>query len=329
MKIKGIVFKVNAASGALSWGGGGYRYYKVFSFLFPSFKRAINEMNFVSKTTTWDAQEGNLPLNERYEPKEKFPKCIKFFPIQGMMLKADKLSGPGFKALLSMGKFQNARRAALGVSFMPVGETIHDMLWETRCFRDKLLEALETATYHFSSFNSPIWVQINQPCLDAVRSNGQILIYLKDILEMLQPLRKVHGLVLDLKVNFLFPNSLIAEVCKKDLCDIVTISDAIKFGNEESNISWRRLFWWRKTSPLEKFGGGWLSGRPLFNEVCDKILSLRLDGVNIPIKAGSIFSVQNVKEVKAHGANAIEFDAVMTLRPWRVARIIKEAEKIF
>jgi dihydroorotate dehydrogenase len=330
MKIKRIEFKVNAASGALGWGGEGYWYHKIFAFLFPSFKKVTERMNFVAKTTTWNENEGNLPLNEKYEPRELFPKCIKVYPIQGMMLNAVSLSGPGFKALLSAGKFQNVRRDALGISFMPIGMTIGEMLWETRSFRDKLIEAMYADTYHFHNFQSPIWVQVNQSCPNTIRSDGQILIYMKDILEMLQPLRKTHGILLDLKVNFLVSNEVIAEICKSDLCDIVTISNTIKFGNEDSGIRWKRLFWWRRSSPLAKLGGGGLSGKPLFDAVCNKIMSLRKDGIKIPIKAsGGIFSAQDVRVVKAYGANAIEFATVMSLRPWRVEAIVKEAERIF
>ena len=330
MKIKRIEFKVNAASGALGWAGEGYWYHKIYKFLFPSFKRAMAKINFVAKTTTWNENKGNLPLDENYEPTELFPKCIKVYPLQGMMLNAVSLSGPGFNALLHAGEFQNVKRNAFGLSFMPIGATIDEMLWETKKFRDKLIEVLLAESYHFYNFQSPIWLQVNQSCPNTIRSDGQILIYMKDILGMLQPLRKVHGIVLDLKVNFLVSNALVAEICKSDLCDVVTISNTIKFGNKDSGIRWKRLFWWRRSSPLARFGGGGLSGRPLFDGVCKKIFSLRKDGIKIPIKAsGGIFSVQDVRTVKVYGADAIEFATVISLRPWRVESIVKEAERIF
>ena len=249
MKIKGIEFRVNAASGALGWGGEGYWYHKLFGFLFPSFKKIMAKINFVAKTTTWAENKGNLPLDKKYEPKELFPRCIKTYPIQGMTLNAVSLSGPGFQALLSAGKFQNVKRDALGISFMPIGNTIEDMLWETRCFKNKLIEALHDGTYHFYNFQSPIWVQINQSCPNTVRSDGQIITHMKEILGMLQSLRKTHNLVLDLKVNFLVSNELIADICKNDLCDIITISNTIKFGSQDCSIRWKRLFWWRRSSP--------------------------------------------------------------------------------
>lgn len=330
MKIKGVEFNVNAASGALGWSGEGYWYHKIYGFIFPSFKKTMADLNFVTKTITWEKNEGNLPLDENFAPKELFPKCIKVYPIQGMMLNAVNLSGPGFVPLLATGKLQNVKRDALGISFMPIGETISDMLWETRNFRDKLIEVLSKGSYHFNEGFQPttkIWVQVNQSCPNTVRSDGQILAYMRDILEMLQPLRKNYGIVLDLKVNYLVENKVIAKICEDDLCDIVTISNTIKFGTKDAGIPWKRLFWWRRTSPLEKYGGGGISGRPEFDPVCNKILSLH---ISKPIKAsGGIFSVSNVRLLKAYGACSIEFATVSMLRPWRVSRIVEEARRIF
>jgi len=298
MKIKGIEFNVNAASGALGWFGEGYWYHKIYGFIFPSFKKTMADLNFVTKT---------------------------------IVLNAVSLSGPGFVPLLASGKLQKIKRGALGISFMPVGRTIEEMLFETRSFRDKLIETINRGHYYFKEiFQSPIWVQVNQSCSNTIRSDGQILAYMKDILGMLQPLRKTQIIVLDLKVNFLIPNEVIADICKSDLCDVITISNTIKFGNEESDIPWKSLFWWRTSSPLAKFGGGGLSGKPLFEAVCNKIICLRNHGIKIPIKvSGGIFSVSNVKLLKACGASAIEFATVISLRPWRISRIVKEARRIF
>jgi dihydroorotate dehydrogenase len=330
MNIKGIEFKVNVASGALGWAGEGYWYHKPFGRLFPSFKRAMNQVDFIAKTTTWMENPGNLPLDHNYEPKELFPKCIKVYPLRGMMLNAVKLSGPGFPALLNAGKFENVKRKAFGISFMPIGETVAEMLEETKFFKNKLIQVLNEASFHFASFRSPIWVQINQSCPNTMKNNNQILAHTKEILGVLQPLRTKYGLVLDLKINFLAPNAVIADICENDLCDIITVSNAIKFGAQYCFIPWKRLFWWRRTSPLARFGGGALSGRPLFKEVRAKVISLHRHGIKTPIKAsGGIFSVKDVKKMKLAGASAIEFATVASLRPWRVEAIINEAQRIF
>lgn len=330
MIIKGIEFKVNAASGALGWAGEAYWHHRLFGLLFPSFKKTMARINFVAKTTTWRENKGNLPLNEKFEPKELFPRCIKIYFFLGMILNAVGLSGPGFAALLSSFIFHQVKRTAFGISFMPIGKTLEEMLWETRQFRNKLIEALSAASYHFSVLQSPIWVQVNQSCPNTAKDDAEILAHTKEILRPLQSLRKQHGLVLDLKINYLVSNEVIAELCKNDLIDMITISNTIKFGNQESGIPWKRLFWWRKTSPLAEFGGGALSGKPLLKAVASKIFSLRLDGIKIPIKAsGGIFCAQDVRTMKINGADAIEFATVASLRPWRVDEIVEEAERIF
>lgn len=329
MKIKNINFNVNAASGSLGWFGEGYWYHKISSLIIPFFKKTLDNLTFVAKTTTWESRQGNLPLKEDYSPRELFPKCIKVYPLRGFMLNAVNLSGPGFGALLETKRWQNLNRS-FGISFMPVGITLDLMLRETLCFRERLIKTILR-----NGFNSPFWVQVNISCPNTERDHQESIINTTKILEMLQPLRDEYGLVIDLKINLLMPNSVIKKLWEKDLFDLITISNTLKYKTEGFGIRWKRLFWWRKTSPLEKFGGGGLSGKPLFNALCDKILSLRRENIQrgnllLRIKAsGGIMSVKDVRIIKAYGANAIEFATAISLRPWRIYRLVKVAKKIF
>lgn len=324
MKIKGIEFNVNAASGAMGWFGEGYWYHRILEICIPFFKKTMAGLNFVSKTTTWKNNRGNLLLDENYEPKELFPDCIKVYPLQGAMLNAVSLSGPGFRALLATEKFSEVQRDAYGISFMPIGNTLEDMLQETRLFRDKLIENIVRGR-----FQSTIWVQLNQSCPN-LKNHNQSLDATKEILRMLQLLKTSYNIVIDLKVNLLASNQEIQELYQNKLFDILTVSNTIKFGTVVPEINWGRIVWWRKTSPLAKYGGGGLSGQPLFAAVCNKVLSLRHDGARFPIKgSGGISSVQRVRVIKACGADAIEFATAITLRPWRVYRLVKEARRIF
>jgi len=325
MEIRGIEFNVNAASGVLGWFGEGYWYHRIFERCIPFFKETMAGLDFVSKTTTWQENKGNLLLDENFEPKERFPDCIKVYPFHGMILKAEDFSGPGFKALLATGKYSRIKRPAYGISFMPVGRTLEDMLWETRFFRDKLIESIAK-----EKIKLPIWLQLNQSCPN-LKNQVQSLAPTKEILRMLQPLSTNYNIVIDLKVNLLASNYEIKDLYQNNLFDILTVSNTIKFGTEVPDLNWRRIFWWRKDSPLAKYGGGGLSGQPLFSAVCNKILSLRHHyGIHMPIKAsGGISSVSRVRTIKACGADAIEFATVITLRPWRVYRLVKEARRIF
>lgn len=329
MEIKGIEFNVNAASGSLGWFGEGYWYHKVFNWVVPGFKKTINNLVFVAKTTTWEPRQGNLPLKEDYSPRELFPKCIKVYLLRGFMLNAVNLSGPGFDALLKTKKWQNLDRS-FGISFMAVGDTLESMLREVLGFRDRLIKAINR-----NGFISPFWVQVNISCPNTDQDHQESVAATTKILEMLQPLRNEYGLVIDLKINLLMPNTTIKKLWEKDLFDLITISNTLKYKTEGFGIRWKRLFWWRKTSPLAKFGGGGLSGKPLFNALCDKILSLRRENIcrgNLPLRikaSGGIMSARNARTIKACGADAIEFATVISLRPWRIYRLVKVAKKIF
>jgi dihydroorotate dehydrogenase len=108
------------------------------------------------------------------------------------------------------------------------------------------------------------------------------------------------------------------------------LTNTIKFGAEGLRINWRRLFWWRKKSPLAKLGGGGLSGKPLFEPLCQKVMSLKLDNIWIPIKAsGGISSVEDIFVIRSCGAGAVEFATAISLRPWRIYRMVKTAKEIF
>ena len=57
---------------------------------------------------------------------------------------------------------------------------------------------------------------------------------------------------------------------------------------------------------------------------------MRYAGIKTSIKGGGgIMSSDDADRMKAAGANAIEFATVAMLRPWRIKKIIKRAEKIF
>jgi len=64
--------------------------------------------------------------------------------------------------------------------------------------------------------------------------------------------------------------------------------------------------------------------------VLKKIEELRIAGVTMPIKgSGGILEPQDVYRMKIAGANAIEIGGGLSLRPWRVEKIIERAEFLF
>lgn len=324
MEIKGIPFNVNAASGAMGFFGEGYWYHRIFKMCIPYFKRTMDNLKFVSKSTTWKENSGNLPLDENYEPLECFPKCIKVYPLSGMILNAVGAGESRFDNLWKTKKFQGIEREAFGISFIPDGENFKEVLSRTQLFRDRIKFAIIG-----NNFKSPVWIQVNQSCPN-LKDFDMAPYYTREILSVLYALRVDYDVVIDLKVNLLFSNQLIKELYRSNLFDILTVTNTIKFGTEVAGLNWYRIFWWRRDSPLAEFGGGGLSGKPLFNVLCHKIMRLRRDGFKAPIKAsGGICSVKRVKKIKECGANAIEFATAILLRPWRIRGMVKVAKRIF
>src|SRR4051812_22078839 len=100
MKDISLFGKVWCASGARGFLLGD-RYWprKIFEF----FGFGIDETTEAAKTLTLNGQEGNMPLNEKFEPKNWFPGCIIFQWLSRNGLNAVGLSGPSLKTALNTG----------------------------------------------------------------------------------------------------------------------------------------------------------------------------------------------------------------------------------
>jgi len=87
-----------------------------------------------------------------------------------------------------------------------------------------------------------------------------------------------------------------------------------------NTVPWSTVFP-DKISPLQKFGGGGVSGQPAqkFNWPFMKKL---INMTSIPIIAPSIWEFKDIAEVRALGAKAIALGSLF-FRPWRPAKFIK------
>ena len=87
--------------------------------------------------------------------------------------------------------------------------------------------------------------------------------------------------------------------------------------------------WETESSPLAKYGGGGISGRPLRALVCEWILRLRYAGFTKPINGGGgILSPEDAEHYRQAGASSIFLGSVAVLRPWRVRGIIRRANEL-
>jgi len=303
------------ASGALNFFGDGYWYDQWLESSVPGFKEAIKQTTFVAKTATGEPRAGNMPLDKNFQPKERLPKCIKIYPLKGVILNAVGLSNPGFNALLNTNRWQELTKPFF-ISFMAVGDTILKRMSEIQKFIDIL-------GVNLANFKTKVGLQINVSCPNTEHSTKDLA---KEAQLSLSEASKL-GIPLDLKINTLVDIGIIKEIEGSRLCDVLTISNTIPYGSP--GIDWKKLFG-QKESPLKEFGGGGLSGKLIRPLVSGKILTLRITGITMPIKgSGGILSPIDVDCMSASGASAIEIGSALILRPWRVPAIIKRANEIF
>lgn len=316
MRIKNIPFSnCWIASGALSFFGEGYWHHDYLARLLPEFKSAY-DCTFVAKTVTLGPCVGNMPLDKNFQPLELKPKCIKIYPIKGVVLNAVGLSNPGAEVILNTERWQDIAKPFF-VSFMPISRNLVGRIEEMKKFIELLAERL-------SVFKTSIGLQINLSCPN-VQHNTQELA--SEALLMLQ-LASELDIPLDLKVNIFLGNSLAKEISDSCLCDVLTVSNTIPYGTPNLGINWEKMF--GKESPLKKYGGGGLSGKPVLPLVLKKIEELRTAGVTMPIKgSGGILEPNDVYLMNKAGANAIEIGGGLILRPWRVKKIIERANFLF
>jgi len=318
MKIRGIEFaNAFAASGTLNFFGDGWWYHFWYKLIFPGFRK-IFDCTFIAKTTTFDPRPGNMPLKANLQPKKLLPDCIKVYPFKGVVLNAVGLSGSGAMALFATNLWQN-RTEPFFISFMAIGKNKEERLKETENFVALLKKELP-------KFKASVGVQVNMSCPNTGHRTTDLALEAFATLELFSSL----NIPIDLKVNTLFDIALLKKIEDNKLCDIITVSNTIPYGTYDEKINWQHLLGC-SVSPLAKYGGGGLSGKIIFSLVAKKILEMRISGeIKMPIKGGGgIMTAERVNLMKFVGANAIEFATVSMLRPWRVKKIIKRANKIF
>jgi dihydroorotate dehydrogenase (NAD+) catalytic subunit len=81
-------------------------------------------------------------------------------------------------------------------------------------------------------------------------------------------------------------------------------------------------------SPLARFGGGGLSGAPIFPLVRDWVEAAARRQFPVPIVAGGgIMAADDAVALLRAGAAAVELGSVAIVRPWRVAGIIRAVDR--
>jgi len=174
IKLNGIKFgNVFAASGTLNVFGQGWPHQQLFGLILGF---DLSGATFISKTTTLDERQGNMPLDNSYRPEKLFPDCIKVFFLKGVVLNAVGLSGPGAKTL-----------------FMAVGETKEERLEEMSRFVDLLKS-------HLPRFKTQIGLEVNISCPNTEHDLQELVL---EAIELLQIVRAKLSIPVILKINAL------------------------------------------------------------------------------------------------------------------------------
>jgi dihydroorotate dehydrogenase len=238
----------------------------------------------------------------------------------GYVFNAVGLSGPGIQSLIERGFWECIERPFF-VSLAAVKETTIEQLGEIK----RMVEILRP---NIIFYDRRLGVQLNISCPNVEEkdpSEGDIKDLTGRTLGMLEIVHSL-GLPVDLKINVSMPIEVIKAVEHSGLCDMITLSNTIKYGTKNTQIDWRAV----EPSPLAHLGGGGLSGSIILSSVLKRIAQLRNEGVKMFIKgSGGVMSASDVDLMREAGADAIEIASVLMLRPWRVAGIVQRSKIVF
>ena len=318
---------VQCASGAMGWFGEGYWYHRYVPGL--NWKGCT----FVSKTTTLNAREGNMPLDDKGQAEELFPRCVVVKFREGAVLNSVGLSGPGAEALLATGEWQK-RDQPFFLSFMSIAATKAERV-------DEAIQFVRLIQDVADEFISPFGIQVNLSCPNTGHDPSEIATEAREILGIFQGIRRSQKIPIVPKLNVLYPVEALVKI--EDLCDALCISNTLPWGTLPADVDWARLFggeWvtnqhgaqeWLPLNPLKSRGinGGGLSGAPLLSLVAEWVEATRGRGIELPINAGGgILRPKDVDVLYRAGADSVFLGSIAILRGWRVRATVRRARKL-
>lgn len=313
MKMRNIDFgPIWGAAGVQGLYGDGYVFHWPYKLLFP-LMFSFSGMTFVGKTITADFQKGNMSA-----AIENFciPECVKVNFRRGVVLNAVGLSNPGANEVFMKKKLQEIK-APFMLSYAAVGKTWIERRKETERFAVNYL-------MHRNEFKAKHGLQIDFTCPNITTEKGNFVDEAMATLRILE----VMDIPLMPKLSVLTSMRDALHISQHEACDGICVTNSLPWGSYPDKINWPKYFG-TDESPLAKFGGGALSGKPLLKLVKDWVVAARIHGIKKPINAGGgIFGTQGVQTLCEAGADSVFIGSVAILRPWRVQRIIKYAHEI-
>ena len=315
MELRGIDFgHVLDASGVRGWFGEGHPFHR-----WIPFGLSFAGSTFVAKTTTLEPRDPNgaLAADGRTTRLLRQP-CVRVDWRRGVVLNALGLPGPGLEALLAAGRWQR-RTEPFFLSFAAIAETAEGRLDETRRFVRILSAALP-------DFAAPVGLQVNFSCPNVPHGEpppDPVAGFRAELDEY-----AALGVPLMVKLSVTQPVADARAIAEHPACDALCVSNTIPWGEMPDRIDWHRLFGAR--SPLERFGGGGLSGAPLLPLVAEWVSEARRAGTAAPINAGGgILRPADADLLHRAGASSVFVGTIAMLRGWRLARTIRRANRLF
>jgi len=237
------------------------------------------------------------------------------------MFNAVGLSNFGLGWQLGDERFQT-RTSPFMLSFMSVGDTPARRLEELRIATDMIGMCKD-------NFRAQLGLQMNESCPNLEHHDPRVLIGETD-----KRLDVAAAIGVPLMPKFSIasaPIKAILELNDHPHCDGICVSNTLPAGWDGIDL---KKVWGTKTSPLTRYGGGGLSGKPLLPLVCEWVMRLRDAGFTKPINVGGgIMSPANVLEAHKAGGSSIFLGTVMAFASffpfiWDIGAIVTQANKL-
>ncbi|PIR92569.1 hypothetical protein COU01_00975 [Candidatus Falkowbacteria bacterium CG10_big_fil_rev_8_21_14_0_10_44_15] len=366
--IEGIDFgPIWGASGVQGFFGEGYWFHKPFMKLGLL---SFDGMTFVAKTTTLNFRKGNMPLRfmrglrlnndgtladgqhivirtpRDVMPQQRLPDCVYCDAKNEVAINAVGLSGPGAGSLLDTGFWQE-RTEPFWLSFMSVAPTAKQRFEELQAFVDMFnafLHGLQFATHaaktpqspgvasisQVKKFQAPVGLQINFSCPNVGLNPTELIDEIHQALACAAAL----GIPLAPKINLLTPPEVAKKICEHASCDALCVTNTIPWKDAWPTLQYDMEKIGLNKSPLEKYGGGGISGACLRGKLLFWLRDARQTGITKHINAGGgITRAEHVDEFKnladSVSTGSAGMFACKRLQPGRVQDIIRRAHKIF
>lgn len=259
-------------------------------------------------------------------PRDWFPDRIRMRVLKFLTLNAVGLSNMGLEAFLARGNWQK-RRDPFFLAYMPMGDSPKALIEDV----ENMVNTLEP---RIDEFEAPFGLVFNGTCPNV----GHDLNMIADVMMTNLDICERLGIPIMVKGNALWPIEFIMMLEQHPAFSALCMGNSVEWARlRELGIDPRD--WFRRPnfmlpynpeSPLAKYGGGGLGGRPLFEIHKRKCRELRQAGFKKPINfCGGIRNHWQAEEVLLSGDVQSVSAATMTmLRPLNVRWFVKRSNQL-